>query len=254
MSLSATRTSRRGAASRTAPAAPRSGTPGPHADAVLCQAPPVEPFSRILLSVRRHVAVCNDVARRDRVPRQNGKAEIAHRGELQHRKVAIAPFVARVHDLDADRPGVQFTVPTPIRHAGVEGPSLLRHEAQHRAVLIHHIVRRHARGGIAQPIDRLLRGWHTGVMQDQDVDRGPCRPFVLVRARQVANPQLHKPRSRLIWSQAALIRATFSLARAMNSAGTPRAARLSGWFSRINRFHVARISSPLVAGDTPSVA
>ena len=75
----------------------------------------------------------------------------------------------------------------------------------------------------------------------------PCRPFVLVRAGQVADRQLHKPRSRLIWSQAALIRATLSLARAMNSAGTPRAARLSGWFSRINRFHVARISSPLVA-------
>ncbi len=48
------------------------------------------------------------------------------------------------------------------------------------------------------------------------------------------------------------MRATFSLARATNSCGTPREARLSGWFSRIRRFHTARISSSVAARETPS--
>ena len=149
---------------------------------------------------------------------------------------------------------VQLAVAAPIRHAGVPGAPLLRHQPQHRAVLVHHVMRGHARGGIAQPVDRLLRGPHAGVVQDQHVDRRAGGPFILVRTGQVADAQAHKPRSRLIRSQAALMRATFSLARAMNSAGTPRAARLSGWFSRISRFQVARISSALADRDTPSTA
>ena len=64
----------------------------------------------------------------------------------------------------------------------------------------------------------------------------------------------HRPRSRLIRSHAALMRATFSLARAMNSGGTPRLARLSGWFSRISWRQAARTASSVMSRGTPSTA
>jgi len=62
----------------------------------------------------------------------------------------------------------------------------------------------------------------------------------------------YRPRSRLILSHAALIRATLSLARAMNSGGTPRLARLSGWFSRISCRQAARRASSAMSRGTPS--
>ncbi len=76
--------------------------------------------------------------------------------------------------------------------------------------------------------------------------RGVMRP----RRRRVN----YRPRSRLIRSHAALIRATFSLARAMNSGGTPRLARLSGWFSRISWRQAARSASSAMSRGTPSTA
>ena len=67
-------------------------------------------------------------------------------------------------------------------------------------------------------------------------------------------PQHHSPRSRLIRSQAALISATFAVARWMNSCGTPREASASGWFSRISVRQAARISSSLASRGRPKTA
>ena len=61
-------------------------------------------------------------------------------------------------------------------------------------------------------------------------------------------------RSRFTRSHAALMRATFSLARATNSAGTPRDASVSGWFSRISRSQACRASSSVAARAMPSTA
>jgi len=62
----------------------------------------------------------------------------------------------------------------------------------------------------------------------------------------------YSPLCRLIVSQAALIRATLSLARATNSCGTPRLASVSGWFSRINCRQAARSGPSAMSGGTPS--
>ncbi len=174
------------------------------------------------------VAVGDDVACRDRVARQDGEAQVAYHSHLQGRKIAITPFVARIDDLDADRARVQLRLASPVRDTGVPGAPFLRNEAQCAAVFVHDVMRRHARHRITQPIDRILRTLHASVMQDQRVDRYACRPIIMVRAWQFPDLQRHRARSRLIRSQAALMRATLSLARSMNSAGTPREARLSG--------------------------
>ena len=63
----------------------------------------------------------------------------------------------------------------------------------------------------------------------------------------------YKPRSRLILSQAALICATCSVARLTNSCGTPREAKLSGWFSRISLRQARRTSSSLACRVRPSI-
>src|SRR5215813_5982266 len=134
----------------------------------------------------------------------------------------------------------------PIRNPGVERAALFRHQAEDGTVLVHHVVRGHPSDRIPQPVDRVARASHAGIVQDQHVYRDTGGAIVLIGAEQFTDAeQAHNPRSRLILSQAALICATFSLARAMNSPGTPRAARLSGWFSRISRFHVERMVSSL---------
>ena len=88
--------------------------------------------------------------------------------------------------------------------------------------------------------------------------RGRCggRPGLALsgggrRARLPREPTRQSPRSRLMRSQAALISATFVVARLTNSSGTPREARLSGWFSRIRRFQAARTSSLLACRVRP---
>ncbi len=132
------------------------------------------------------------------------------------------------------------------------GAAVLRHQPEHRAVFLDHVMRRNPGLGAAQPVDGGLAGLHARVMQDQHVHRRIRGALVVVGARQVDAAQRHRPRSRLIRSQAALIRATLSLALAMKAGGTPRAARLSGWFSRISRFQVLRSSSSLAARLVPS--
>src|SRR6185295_1426547 len=107
----------------------------PQPDTVLSKSLPVEAFARVLLAVRRHVAVRDNIPRRNGMARQNAEAQIARRGELQYRKVAIAPFVARIDDLDADRARVQLAVAAPPRHPGMPGAPLFRHQAQHTAIL-----------------------------------------------------------------------------------------------------------------------
>ena len=253
MSASTARTSRMAAASRTAPAVPGSDTSSGHSPTPFCARLRQSNFSpgscfRSGATSLWATTLRAGIGCRDRMARPRSHTAAS----CSTGKSRVAPLVARVDDLDADRAVVQPTVPPPVRHAGMCGAPLLRHQTQHRAILVHHVVRGHARRRIAQPVDRLPHGPHASVMKNQHIDRGARRPFILVRARQIPDAQAHKPRSRLIRSQAALIRATFSLARAMNSAGTPRAARLSGWFSRISCLQVARISSAAVERDTPS--
>ena len=226
----------------------------PQPDPVARQPLPVEFLAGVVAPVRRHVAMADEIARRHLMARQDLQAQIAHRHQLQHRKVAVAEFMPRIDDLDADRPIVQPALAAPAGNPGMPGASPLRHQAQHIPVLVHQIVAGYLRRRIAQPLHRLARGLHAGVMQDHHVDRRTNRPVVLVRTGQVADRQGQRPRSLLILSQAALMRATLSLARAMNSAGTPRLARLSGWFSRISCFQVARTSSSLAPRCRPSTA
>ena len=283
-------------ASRTASPVPRSGTPSGHSPTPLRARPSQSNFSPGSSLRSGATSLCATMLRAGmRMPRQDLQAQVAHRGESADGEVAIAPFMPGIDDLDADGAPVQLGIAAPVRHAGVVGAACLRHQAQHRAVLVHHVMRRHMRRRIAQPVDCRLGCLHAGVVQNQRVDRHAVGPGILVRAGQVADmhktgggggggggeqgskrtpsplegegwgggcpppwsawsaplsptlplkgggesdfpafsalcaaPCRHSPRSRLMRSQAALICATLSLARAMNSAGTPREARLSG--------------------------
>src|SRR6185312_14998820 len=105
--------------------------------------------------------------------------------------------------------------------------------------------------GIAQPVERGARRSHPGIVQDEHVHRLVRRTFIVIGTRVFADRRAHSPRSRLMRSQAALMRATVALAFSMNSGGTPRAARASGWFSRISWSQTARSCSPSAERATP---
>ena len=146
------------------------------------------------------------------------------------------------------------------------GAALFRHQAEDRAIFLDDIVGRDLGGRVAQAIDGFLARAHAGVVQDQHVDGDRIGARVVVRAGKVAGDhgrgesrspggRRHQiPRSRLMRSQAALISATFAEARFTNSSGTPREARLSGWFSRINCFQAARTCSSEASRVSPSAA
>ncbi len=229
----------------------RAVRPGPQADASFRQAAPVEQLAGILLARGCDVTVRHHVLRRDRVAPQYAEAQLAYCGHLRRRVWPVAPFMAGIDDLDTDRGIVQRAPAAPVGHAGVEGAALLGHQAEDGAVLVHHVMRGHARFRVAQPGHRFGAGFHAGVVQHQHVDGAGA--LVLVGARQVGDEKFaHRPRSRFTRSQAALMLATFSVARAMNSGGTPRAASPSGWLSRISCFQAARTVSSVAERATPS--
>ncbi len=63
------------------------------------------------------------------------------------------------------------------------GPAFLRHEAEHSAVLLHHVVRTDLGLRIAQAGQRRLPGLHAGIVQDKGVRRSLAG--VEVRRRRV---------------------------------------------------------------------
>ena len=115
-------------------------------------------------AMRGHVAAEHDAA-----------AQRDHGGDLAQRKVRIAPVMAAIDDLDADRTGIDVFLAGPGRHAGMPGALGFGHALHDAAVLQHDVMGGNVGARRAQPRDRAFHVRHAGVVQHDHVGlRGPC--------------------------------------------------------------------------------
>src|SRR3546814_11778961 len=107
----------------------------------------------------------------DGVPADDAEREFAHGAHLYRRERPVAPLVAGIDDLDADRHVVEPSPALPIRHARMPRPTVFGDQAVDGTVLLADIVRADPRRGVAGPVDRLPAGAHPGLVPYQRVDR-----------------------------------------------------------------------------------
>src|SRR5664280_3025838 len=82
----------------------------PMPDAGLAQQVPGKFLTRILLARRCYVGMAEDARGTDRTAAGDDRfAERDHRRDLPQREVAVAEFVSRIDDFDADRTPVSYT-------------------------------------------------------------------------------------------------------------------------------------------------
>src|SRR6185312_11562477 len=137
---------------------------GPKPDAVLGQSFPLEQFAGVLLPVGGHVAMSDEIARRNRVPGEDVEAEVAQRGDLEDAEFVVAEFVTGIDQLDSNRAAIQSVPTAPGRDPGVPGALLLRNQPPDAAIFLDDVVRGDwlagRRGWVAQALDRFLGGPH----------------------------------------------------------------------------------------------
>ena len=158
------------------------------------QQTPVEQFPRILLPGGGDVGMANDIGGRDAVPRHNVLHQQQHRLHLRLGEGPVPELMPGIDDLDADAGGVDVADPAPVGQAGVPGPHLLRHHADHSSVLGHQIMGGNLRSRIGQPFKRCIRRFHTGIVQDEDADRRPV-PGVEIGGRRLDHPAARRSRA-----------------------------------------------------------
>ena len=122
--------------------------------------------------MRRHLAAEHDAA-----------AQRDHGGDLAQRKVRIAPVMAAIDDLDADRTGIDVFLAGPGRHAGMPGALGFRDALHDAAVLQHDVMRRYVGARGAQLRDRALDVGHAGVVQHDHVGQAALVAVAIVRRR-----------------------------------------------------------------------
>ena len=122
--------------------------------------------------MRRHLAAQHDAA-----------AQCDHGGDLAQRKVRIAPVMAAIDDLDADRTGVDVFLAGPDRHAGMPGALGFRHALHDAAVFQHDVMRGNVGAGGAQLRDRAFDVRHAGVVQQDHVGQPALVPIAVIRRR-----------------------------------------------------------------------
>src|SRR5262249_46000266 len=104
-------------------------------------------------------------------------------GDLAQGKIRITPVVTTIHNLDANRAGIDVLLSCPGRGTGMPGAACFRNTLYDAAVLEHDVVRRHFGTCGAELPDRPFDVWHTGVVQHDHVGRATAVPFAEVRRR-----------------------------------------------------------------------
>jgi hypothetical protein len=85
------------------------------------------------------------------------------------------------------------------------GAQALVHQANDPPVAIDQIMRADLGQRIAQPRQRVIRGLHAGVMQDQTIDGAPVRPLIGIGRRMLADRENHRPQLSIKSRLAALL-------------------------------------------------
>ena len=104
-------------------------------------------------------------------------------GDLAQRKFRIAPVVAAIDDLDADRTGIDVFFAGPGRHAGMPGALGFGDALHDAAVFQNDVMRRHVGAGRAQLRDRAFHIRHAGVVQHDHVGQTAFVALAKVRRR-----------------------------------------------------------------------
>ncbi len=123
-------------------------------------------------AIRRHVAAEHDAA-----------AQRDHRCDLAQRIIRIAPVMAAVDDLDADRAGIDVLFAGPAGDAGMPGALALRHALHDAAILQHDVMCGDLGAGGAELGDGALDVGHAGVMQHDHVGLPVVGAFAEIHRR-----------------------------------------------------------------------
>src|ERR1044071_3615467 len=115
--------------------------------------------------------MADDAIGRDTPAGDDVAAQPLDRAHLRLREFAIAPFMARIDDLDPYRDVIQIVLAEPARDPGVKRAALLGYQPPDRAVLLDEIMRADLGFRVAQPVERGGGIRHAGIMQYQHVDR-----------------------------------------------------------------------------------
>ena len=115
------------------------------------------------------LAVGRDVGMPDELDAGMARGEVAAERE-NGAHLSLGERVGRpgVDDLDADRDAVHVVLAAPRADAGVPRALVLGDEAVDAAVAVHHVVRAHLAGGVAEDVERLrerLRGGLPGLLR-----------------------------------------------------------------------------------------
>ena len=102
--------------------------------------------------------------------RQDLQRQLLQRPDLHLGKIAVAVFVTRIDQLDADRALVHADLAFPAGLAGVPGGLVLGDQLVDRAVLVDQVMGTDLGFRVAQPVDGRLRRAHAGIVQDEQID------------------------------------------------------------------------------------
>ena len=155
----------------------------PVPDAGIGQRMPRKLLAGVLLARRGDVGMAEHAMRRHLAAEHDAAAQRDHGGDLAQRKFRIAPVVAAIDDLDADRTGVDVLFAAPGRHAGMPGALGLRHALHDAAVLQHDVMRGDVGARGAELRDRALHVRHAGVVQHDHVGQAALAAVAVIRRR-----------------------------------------------------------------------
>ena len=153
------------------------------ADTGIRQRVPREFFAGILLARRCDVGMREHAMREHLAAEHDAAAQRDHGGDLAKRKVRIAPVMAGIDDLDADRAGIDVFLAGPAGNAGVPGALALGHALHDAAVLQHDVMRRDVSARGAELGDRAFHIRHAGVVQQDHVGEAPVVAVAIVHRR-----------------------------------------------------------------------
>ena len=124
------------------------------------------------------------IGQRERMPWQSSiTAAICASG-----KRPVAPLMAGVHDLDADRARVEILIAPPPAAPRLPGALVFGHQREHPAVFLDHVMGRDARLLVLLHAGERRRAvLHAGIVQHQHVER--VQPLVEVGARGLDDRQ-----------------------------------------------------------------
>src|SRR6478609_1681263 len=103
---------------------------------------PREFLAGVLLARRGDIGMPEHAVRRDLAAEHDAAAQRDHGGDLAQREVRIAPVMAAIDDLDADRTGIDVFLAGPGSDAGMPGALGFGDALHDAAVLEHDVVRR----------------------------------------------------------------------------------------------------------------